>query len=160
VICTGRKFCVLSHFAEQRFHFSAYIRAGALDKRERPLQAMVPPTFINGAPAAAPRPIPPCVRQDRAQLGGNGLPISARRLAHRDAPGPRILAMPKRCHSRGAREQLFHLASSEFDALRDQQDLPLHRIARHGGFSAALTRALLRSVLVHHNQAVRVSATR
>ena len=54
----------------------------------------------------------------------------------------------------GARDQLLHRRLVHLDDLRNQQNLPLHAVPRQRGFQFLIDDALMRGVLVHHDQAV------
>ena len=51
-------------------------------------------------------------------------------------------------------DQLLHRRLVQFDDFRDQQDLPLHAILRQRRLELLIDDALMRSVLVHHDEAV------
>ncbi len=94
------------------------------------------------------------------QRGGIGLAEQRRRLAHRDRAGAEGFDRePERRQFLGARDQSFHRGLVEFDDFRNQQDLPLHAVARQRGLQFFIDDALMRGVLVHHDRPSRVCDT-
>ena len=141
------------HFAQQRVHlFRLEAAAGAHravaghgggDMHQAALQRqrLVPFRHVLGEIAQ--------------QRSGIGLAEQRRRLAHRDRAGAEGFdRQPERRQFLGAIDQLLHRRLVEFDDLRNQQDLPLHAVPRQRGLQLFIDDALMRGVLVHHDQAV------
>ena len=76
------------------------------------------------------------------------------------APGPKdSIASPNEASSSARAIELFDGRLVEFDDLRNQQDLPLHAVARQRRLQLFIDDALMGGVLIDHDRPSRVCDT-